>query len=75
MFLNIAKNYWVTLKCSVRDIYFITYGFFRVFDHFFSRLENRRFAKVENLTKSLRQDIFYELVVYDPVGCIGINKL
>ena len=31
--------------------------------------------KSDNLTKSLRQDIFYSLVVYDPMRFIGVNKL
>ena len=31
--------------------------------------------KSENLTKTLRQDIFYGLVIYDPVKFVGRNKL
>ena len=31
--------------------------------------------KIEKLTETLRKDIFYGLVVYDPVRVIGINKV
>ena len=31
-------------------------------------------CKTENLTKTLRQDIFYGLITYDPVRFIEINK-
>ena len=51
------------------------HGFFWVFNHFLKDWKIEELQKFENSTETLRKDLFYRLVVYDPVGFTGINKI
>ena len=42
---------------------------------FIENLKIKELCKSENSTKTLRQDIFYGLVVYDPVIFAALNNL